>query len=117
MKVTDVIDQMSLIKNKFGPDAEVSIRNASIKVDGINVSRIYCEELLPMLVRCSGDKIRSIEIAEARREEIVRMYDGGMTFKAIGAGMNVSAGRIREIYKTYHRKFKREQWVITCNLT
>ena len=101
MKIADLIDEMQLIKKQYGPDAEVSIRSASIKVDGINVSRIYCEEVMTIKLTSEGKRERKRVTYLWQRQEAGKMRESGMTFEDIGLALNVSTTVAKGIYRQY----------------
>ena len=101
MKIADLIDEMQLIKKQYGPDAEISIRSASIKVDGINVSRIYCEEVMTIKLTSEEKRERKRVTYLRQLQEVGEMRKSGMTFEDIGLALNVSTNWARERYRQY----------------
>ena len=109
MKIADLIDEMQLIKKQYGPDAEISIRSASIKVDGINVSRIYCEEVMTIKLTSEGKRERKRVTYLRQRQEAGEMRESGMTFEDIGLALNVSTNVAKGIYSQYRADVEWEE--------
>ena len=109
MKIADLIDEMQLIKKQYGPDAEISIRSASIKVDGINVSRIYCEEVMTIKLTSEGKRERKRVTYLRQRQEAGEMRESGMTFEDIGLALNVSTNVAKGIYRQYRADVEWEE--------
>ena len=115
MKIADLIDEMQLIKKQYGPDAEISIRSASIKVDGINVSRIYCEEVMTIKLTSEGKRERKRVTYLRQRQEAGKMRESGMTFEDIGLALNVSTIKAKGIYRQYRSDVEWEEgrgWLV-----
>ena len=109
MKIADLIDEMQLIKTQYGPDAEISIRSASIKVDGINVSRIYCEEVMTIKLTSEEKRERKRVTYFRQLQEVGEMRKSGMTFEDIGLALNVSTNWARERYRQYRADVDRKE--------
>ena len=109
MKAQALIKMLERLEGAFGEDIDVSIRTASITLDGEKIGRIYCEELLPM--PNAGRPTRQQKSADnkARRQKIWKMRNEGIPAKVIASKFNISAGRVYEIARQVDREIARAE--------
>ena len=108
MKVQALIKMLERLEGAFGEDIDVSIRTASITLDGEKIGRIYCEELLPM-PRPQRTMQQKKADSAARRQKMWKMKNEGVRGKIIAEKFGISVGRVYQICDQEHRRMEREK--------
>jgi hypothetical protein len=109
MKVQALIKMLERLEDAFGEDVDVSIRTASITLDGEKIGRIYCEELLPML-RAERPTVQQKRAdSAARRQKIWKMKNKRVHAKIIADKFGISTARVHQICARVDREMEREK--------
>ena len=109
MKVQALIKMLERLEDAFGEDVDVSIRTASITLDGEKIGRIYCEELLPMLWAGRPTMQQKRADSAARRQKMWKMKNEGVCGRIIAEKFGISVGRVYQICDQEDRRIEREK--------